>query len=266
MERNFQAHCASLQDAMRQWYLLELLLSDEDLEAFKRDGNGDLVGWAELPKPSLLVVYGENNESIFYDRHCWVSPVAVNRIKCLRSADNYSPYAFFVFRNEDILYDEVISTVLLQLLKTRIEAFRDRHERDELVALLRQTGAAAEADKRACSTSPANWSSRSNPPRVTRSNRITALHKVAIRVIRMFTSSETVDIVVDRLDLCRARQGEVEVDHRKQVLETLTKMVEEAEARVRVMVIVKSHGWQELQDDDIQERIVLDVRRQRIRR
>lgn len=264
MERNFQAHCTSLQDAVGQWYLLESLLSDQDLETFKRDGNGELMAWAELAKPSLLVIYGENNDSIFYNQHCWVSPVAVNRINRLQNADNHSPYAFFVFRNEDILYDKVLSTVLLQLLKTRREALRDRHERDELVALLRQTRAAAEADKRACSTSPTKWSS--NPPRVTRSNQITALHKVAIRVIRMFTSLETVDIVVDRLDLCRARQGEVEVDHRRQVLETLTKMVEEAEARVRVMVTVKSHGWQELQDDDIQERIVLDVRKQRTRR
>lgn len=271
LTNEFLDYRTSLQNYEKQSFLVETLLNDHDIETFKQDQNGQLSSlssWTKSERPRVRVIYGQNNESRNYALQCWASLVAVDRIDRLTRNGNDNPYAYFIFRDQGILYHQVIPRVLFQLLHTQSarEALRNTHEDAEIFALLHDLKAAAEADER-LPTSPPSGPIKSR--RVTRpDSRMQALQKLAIRVVRLFKGSETVEIIIDRLDLCRVRQENVEVDHRRRVLDTLVRMAQEAEARVQVMVVVNGHGWPELrevwdEEPDMQESIILDVRKQR---
>lgn len=83
----------------------------------------------------------------------------------------------------------------------------------------------------------------------------------------MFESTETVDIVIDRLDFCRARAaGDREIDNRRALLQTLSEMVAKARATVKVMVVSNWHGWTGFQDESESDLgIVLDFREQQVK-
>ena len=82
---------------------------------------------------------------------------------------------------------------------------------------------------------------------------ISALHKVALRVIDLFDESETVYIIVDRAD--RTRDGG-KTDHRKALLKAFVKMVEAARSKLRVLVLISGNNWQvEKHQDELGEKM-----------
>ena len=84
---------------------------------------------------------------------------------------------------------------------------------------------------------------------------ISALHKVALRVIDLFDESETVYIIVDRAD--RTRDGG-KTDHRKALLKAFVKMVEAARSKLRVFVLISGNNWQvEKHQDEMKDRLII---------
>jgi len=275
---------------------LKTLHDPQSLEQFKADPQGRFSSWVQSKESSVLLLVGHNDESFYHSDFCWTSPVAVDRITQLESEINTNPYAFFVLRGEGITYEDVIPATLFQLLQTRKRALREGRELDELKTLLQRAQDAANADNSSAPSSPTSrrsstvpsspgspgsprmlFSSRSwsQPPespvstgsrrkKETKTKRTMALQDIAVRVIGMFESTETVDIVIDRLDFCRARPaGDQEIDNRRTLLQTLSKMVSKTRAMVKIMVVINWHGWKGCEDElELDPGIILDVREQ----
>lgn len=72
------------------------------------------------------------------------------------------------------------------------------------------------------------------------SNRVSATERAALRVIDLFDDSETLHIVVDRVDRC---QDPKTVDHRKMLLIVLIKMVEAARCKLKVLTVMNGQIW-----------------------
>lgn len=291
------AYSRSLEEEQRP--LLGTLHDPESLEQFKADPKGKLSSWIESKESSVLLLVGHNDESFFHSHYCWTSPIAVDRITQLVSDPNPNPYAFFVLQNEGITYEDVIPAILFQLLQTRKRALREGREHDELETLLQRAWAAVESNSTSAPIPPIprrssavpsspgsqgspqtflssrSWLQPSGSPESTgsrrkkeyKNKRAMALKDIAVRVVDMFESTETVDIVIDRLDFCRARAaGDREIDNRRILLQTLSEMVAKARATVKVMVVSNWHGWTGFQDESESDLgIVLDVREQQVR-
>ena len=88
----------------------------------------------------------------------------------------------------------------------------------------------------------------------TEDERLLTLHKVALRVVRFFDESETVYVVLDRLDrCCDLKKG---VDHRKPFLKALVRMVEAARFKLRVLVVINGYQWRvEQRQDELGEKV-----------
>lgn len=71
------------------------------------------------------------------------------------------------------------------------------------------------------------------------------LEKVALRVLKTFDASQTVHIILDRVDRCN---GEVQNRHRKQLLRSLVHLTENATVRVRVLAVVNGYDWGALEE------------------
>lgn len=200
----------------------------------------------------MLVILGHNDESRDWSRHCWASPLAAERIGSLRASRDDTPFAFFVIRNETVRLPDVVTALLAQLLHTRQGARRDEQQWAELVA---------RAEKLREAPGP------SQTDRQIRNKRIKNLEDVAVHVIRMFGTSETVEIIVDRLDRCRVRE-DGPVGDRGALLKLLSELVKKAHARVKILVVVNWHDWKVdewIAEEDLERegRMVLEVREQR---
>ncbi len=87
----------------------------------------------------------------------------------------------------------------------------------------------------------------------TEDERLSALHKVALRVVGLFEESETVYVILDRLDRCCDLKKRV--DHRKPLLKALVRMVEAARCKLRVLVVINGYQWSvEQRRDELEEK------------
>ena len=119
------------------------------------------------------------------------------------------------------------SVIFLQLIRQKREVLRNKSLCDELRAELYELQ---------------KYERRSDGKVVgSEDGKLAALHKVALRVVNLFDESETVHVVLDRVDRCCDLKKRV--DHRKPVLKALVKMVEAARCRLRVLVVVNGYQW-----------------------
>ena len=76
--------------------------------------------------------------------------------------------------------------------------------------------------------------------RIDEDDRISAIQKVALRVISFFDDSETVSIIIDRGDRCRDWE---ESDHRKELVKVLVQMVEAARCKLKILAVIHGQSW-----------------------
>lgn len=236
-------------------------MQGQELESFKHCQ--DYQQWIRSPSASLLILSGYNNECILAsNQYCWMSPVAINFIEDLlgqtansdASAGGGNIYAYCVIpsRGAD-LYQEILPSILIQLLRKKSHALRDEKEYGELRAELSMLQAPSH------STSSAEKASKDETRAVT-------MQKIALRVIKnLFDESDTVYIIVDRVDRCNVVKNNT--NHRKALLQVLVAMVQAARTKLRVLAVVNGLSWnvQKYEDElgiTMKDRVIFHTKKQ----
>ena len=240
-EWNKHAQAVETDDYLNEEYLQQMRGSE--LHAFR--ASRDYQSWNNSERSCLLVLSGYNDDSIDYTSQCWASPIAARMVEDFDRQESRPFYAYYAMAQNGKLLHDVLSVILLQLLRQKSSALRDEQRYSELrtgLGNLRQM----EMDDM---------------------EKAKAMERVAVRVVDFFDESETVYIVVDRADRCRDLQ---KADHRKTLLRALVRMVEEARCKLKVLVVMDGRSWpvEKFRDDvDVKmaERFILCTAVQKMR-
>ena len=214
-----------------------------ELDSFRASEDYQL--WRESDRSCLLILSGYNNISIDRVYQCWLSPIAAATVKDFGQQEIRPLYAYCALPQSGKLLYDVVSVILLQLLRQKSGALRDEQRHAELRSELgkfHQTG-------------------------MDEGDRVLAMERVALRVLDFFDESETLYIVVDRADRCRDTKT---VDHRKMLLKVFVKMVEAARCKLRVLTVMDGRSWrvESYQDElgaKMKERFIVHTAEQGIR-
>ena len=154
----------------------------------------------------------------------------------LRLNPNHPIYGYYIFSPQSSLLYRPLSIILLQLLRQKHQVLRNKSQSDELRAELDDLQKYEHEVKSA------------------EDERLSALRKVALRVVGFFDESETVYVVLDRLDQCCDLKKQI--DHRKPLLKALVRMVEAARCKLRVLVVINGYQWPvEQRRDELEEKV-----------
>ena len=174
--------------------------------------------WRHSKRSCLLILSGSNDVSILWVHHCWLSPIAAAVVKDFDQQNPRPLYAYYALPQNGKLLQDVVSVILLQLLRQKSSALRDEKRHAELSSEL----------------------GKLNQGGMNEGDRVLAMERVALRVIDFFDETETLYIVVDRADRCRDFRT---VDHRKVLIKVFIKMVEAARCKLRVLTVINGHNW-----------------------
>ncbi|KAM3072727.1 hypothetical protein ACMFMF_007060 [Clarireedia jacksonii] len=179
--------------------------------------------WSSSEEPSLLAIWGYNNIGIWNASHCWLSPVATSFIEQLRPDDLH---AYIIVKQDEYAHD-ILAKIVLQLLRCKPEALTDEKRYSELspdmVAYQRIYNG--------------NQSSMRTDDRT----KIDIIERIATRVISFFEPSDTVYIIIDRVDRCSIKTSGT--NHRKALLNALEAMVKIATCKLKVLAIINGYDW-----------------------
>lgn len=228
----------------------EALASDEQLNAayfeqmqgrrldlFK--AGKDYQSWMKSELSCLLILSGHNNRGILDIDQCWLSPVAMTLIQDFSPCPSHLAYSYYVFLPQGELLYRSLSVILLQLLNQKRQVLRNKSQYDEFRAELYELQKIEQQGKNIMDIED---------------ERLSAFHKVALRVMNFFHESENVYIIMDRADrCCDLKKG---FDHRKPLLKTLVKMVEAARCKLKVLVVINGDQWDvERRQDELGEKM-----------
>ena len=187
-----------------------------ELDSFR--ASEDHQSWRYSKRSCLLILSGSNDVSILGVHHCWLSPIAAAVVEDFDQQKPRPLYAYYALPQNGKLLHDVVSVILLQLLRQKSGALRDEKRHAELSSEL----------------------GKLNQRGMNEGDRVLAMERVALRVIDFFDESETLYIVVDRADRCRDFRT---VDHRKVLIKVFIKMVEAARCKLRVLTVINGHNW-----------------------
>lgn len=185
----------------------------------------------------MLILVGYNNEQVYLSPDCWLSPAALDIITSLSKAGQADPCAFYLIgRHESRLSTQVLTSILIQLLRQSSQVLQNQNKYNELYAAAKKYNQAGTLQ---------NENGRQKNGRKS----IRLLQNVALQVLNLFDSHHTVWIILDRVDQCRSEQ---ETYHRKSLMKTLVYLVEKAEVRVKVLTVANGYDWKlDEQDDEL---------------
>lgn len=207
------------------------------LDTFKK--HEDYQSWIKSEHSCLFILSGYNNISIASRVQCWASPVAMAMITQLRACPGPPIHAYYVFATQGELLYPAFSVIFLQLLRQRRQVLREKSRCDEMRAELYELQ---------------EHEHRDDMVGATEDERFSALQNVALRVISFFDESETVHVILDRVDRCCDLKKRI--DHRKPLLKALVKMVEAARCKLKVFVVINGYQWSiEERRDELEEKM-----------
>ena len=211
------------------------------LDSFK--AGKDYQSWINSVQSCLLILSGHNNRSIDYIDQCWLSPIAMAMITDLSHCASHIIYTYYVFPSKGELLYRALSVILFQLLSQKNKVLRNKSQYDELRAELHEWQRYEHQSNNNNNKNNKNNknSSNSNSSRDIEDERLAAFHNVALRVVNFFDESETLYVILDRADrCCILKKG---LDHRKDLLKALIKIVEAARCKLRVLVVINGDQW-----------------------
>ncbi|KAF4624369.1 hypothetical protein G7Y89_g13804 [Cudoniella acicularis] len=158
--------------------------------------------WRTPKNSRILILVGHSEESIVVRQYrCWLSSIVLDHIEKRRTdGDIYACYLFEV-RRETPMHDAMTS-LLFQLLRFKKQALR-KHI---------------------------------NSFRPEDTKEFDALEETSRRVIKFFEPSETVYIMLDRVDKCREEE-------RTSLLNILGRMVTEALCTLKILIVISGSDW-----------------------
>ncbi|KAF7884771.1 uncharacterized protein EAF02_005107 [Botrytis sinoallii] len=195
-------------------------MQGEELRSFK--AGFEYQAWKVSEEAQILLLWGYNNNSILQEVECWLSPIATSTIHELSQNGCYLAY--------DIVIDgkrahEVLSLILLQLLRLKSDTLNDENQYSELSGDLETYRLIGSDGKHSNENDEA---------------KLDVLQKIAARIIGFFEPSEIVYIFIDRVDRCSRNPP----NHRKALLDALVKMVEAADCKLKVLTVINGYYWE----------------------
>jgi hypothetical protein len=221
------------------------------LETFK--AHPDVQAWQSSPDSRMLLLAGYNHESMYSSGECWLSPFAVDTIASMGNSGQADPYAFYILgRGELDLFPQVLSSIIVQLLVQNRQALRIEAQHAELRAEIKEYHEAA------------NVGDKEHEEHKYSDKALRLLQKIALRVLNMFEPTQTVWIIIDRVDRCKLGS---KFNHRKKLVKTMVHLVERAKVKVRVLAVVNGFDWKvDEQSDEFEqsneESVILHIDRQ----
>jgi hypothetical protein len=189
----------------------------------------DYQAWESAKSSSLLVVSAYNDSSISYLDQCWASPVALNKIAELEQESDSPPYGYYVFSSRDEGLHHAMAVILLQLLNKTPHLLRQKSRYDEIYAAMdsfnQYTAASDEAAQ----------------DRKTQASKLVALEKMASRIIGIFEPSESVYIIIDRVDRCC--HVAKSVDQRMALMKLLGRLAQASRCTLKILTVVHADQW-----------------------
>jgi hypothetical protein len=193
--------------------------------------------WISSSSSQLFVLAGENY--VNSASHCWVSPVALDRISTLMTAaatgssDELCVFHIMGLEQKENSDDylRVLSLLAVRLATLNGEALNDEAQFSEIMADLEKYQRLTDS---------------SNPRRGREIQHV--LESLMLRVLNGFsaTKTRTAWIILDRVDLCRDTSSEAKSPGRRgrrALLEAMVHLVERAKIRVKVLAVVNRADW-----------------------
>ncbi|KAI9644988.1 hypothetical protein NHQ30_007023 [Ciborinia camelliae] len=220
--KDFKNYCDDLNsnEQLNMQYLQQM--RGDELQSFK--AASEYQAWRVSEESQLLVLWGYNNPSIYQEVECWLSPVATSTINEL---SQNSFLAYNIVGNEKFAH-EIVSVILLQLLRIRSERLNDESQYLELHSDLEEYRLLWNEGERSIENEKAM---------------LAVLQKMAARIASFFNPSETVYIIIDRVDQCSHRKSGTTLNHRKALLDVLVNMVDAASCKLKILAVVNGHDW-----------------------
>lgn len=227
------------------WHHLQRM-NGNFLEDFIEDPK--IKTWLNSAQSCMLLLVGYNDVSFLYNGQCWLSPLALHmadRSKDASSTSNSSAYYSLGLHNNESS-SQVLLSVMMQLLRCNTQALRDDTQHAELLTEVREYQRALSA----------------------KDGVLDPLQRICVRVLNLQSHVDTVWIILDRVDRCQLRHGDY---HRNTLMQTVMRLVEKVEVKLRVLATVNGYDWQvESQLDELYklertkpDRFVIHTARQR---
>lgn len=169
--------------------------------------------WQSPRHSSVLVLIGYSEPTIEVEQYyCWLSPLVLDLIEQYRkqldgtTQRDFHAYHLLDVKRDTSLHDVIIS-ILFQLLRFKPQALNEQDHYFNLIKLHQQ--------------------SHEEPRR---------LEELAMAVIGFFDPSDTVYILLDRLDRCATSE-------RLMLLDLLAHLTKGASCTLKVLVVVSGSDW-----------------------
>ncbi|KAJ5928276.1 hypothetical protein N7466_007232 [Penicillium verhagenii] len=214
------------------WQPIFERMQGQAVEAFQQ--GQEFQGWQNSEQSSILILVGYNNESIYNDEMCWMSPAALQTIDDMIKDRQKDPFAFYLFgQRSENRFPQVLSSIIIQLLRQNRQSLQNQVQYDELYAAVQRFHELP-------------YSQYSTQEDLVHNEE--ALRKVALRALDMFDSRRTVWIILDRVD--RGKHARREANHRKMLIKSMVRLVEEAKVKVKVLAVVNGWDWDAEKESD----------------
>ncbi|KAJ5915813.1 hypothetical protein N7454_010954 [Penicillium verhagenii] len=214
------------------WQPMFERMQGQALQSFQQ--GQEFQRWQNSEQSSILILVGYNNESIYNDEMCWMSPAALQTIDDMINDRQKDPFAFYIFgQRSENRFPQVLSSIIIQLLRQNRQSLQNQVKYDELYAAVQRFH---ELPYNQCSTQEDLVQYED------------ALRKVALRALDMFDSRRTVWIILDRVD--RGKHARMEANHRKMLIKSMVRLVEEAKVKVKVLAVVNGWDWDAENESD----------------
>lgn len=194
------------------------------LEVFKQ--HQDIQQWQNSTYAHLLVLVGYNNHAKHRSRYCWMSPFALHLIEEHQTAQSADMHAFCIVKqSEPHALPNVLSSIIFQLLLQNRRALRDENQTQELHRELRTISSTTDTDLEEDQDSLDTY-------------QVGVLQRAAVRVLSMLDPNKVIWIIIDRADRCNGRS---KFDYQKRLLQALVYIVENTDAKVKILSISNGH-------------------------
>ncbi|KAF1989439.1 hypothetical protein K402DRAFT_372206 [Aulographum hederae CBS 113979] len=172
--------------------------------------------WSQSVNSSVLIIVGENHENLQLNKHCWMSPLALDLIKSLHSDSRMLGFFLFPFTAVSPAAD-ALSDILFQLLDAKRQKLRDDVKFPNVVAdIRRHHGIDTQKDD---------------------DGRFAVLAELLRYAMRLFDEEDCVHIVLDRMDRCVCHE-------QRELLDLLIDIMDKSVCKVKLLIVAeKTWGW-----------------------
>ncbi|KAF3015629.1 hypothetical protein E8E14_011112 [Neopestalotiopsis sp. 37M] len=192
-------------------------------------GSRAYISWSSDDTSSVLFLQGQNNPDIGYQKSTsWISPIAVDHIMQLQKSDG--PLGYYMLPQDSTGMHDLLPIVLFNLLRHDLCDLGPSEKRSKLQHELQEYAA--------CRLDQHGSRRHGDLGNVDDEDRklIAILQRVALAVLALYPSHQSVHIVLDRIDRCPR-------DEQYELIDLLGYLVQNAVCNLKILLVADSADW-----------------------